>query len=409
MNHGTRALTALWMVTLAGCGGGGDGGGADDAQALSTLVLDESALPAAPTNKVADDAQALSLGRRLFFDKRMSSDGKQACVSCHDPQQGFSDPRPVSLGVGDRKGHRHSMPITDAALHPFLFWDGRADSAWSQPLKAIEGDAELDFTRVEVAHLIADRYRPDYEALFGPLPDLADLPARARPGMPAWDALSAEQQDRAQRVFANVGKALEAYERKLLCADTRFDRWQRGEIQVSNNESDGAAAFQRSGCTQCHNGPSLSDGQFHDLGLDGGNPPDLGRKSGITLLLADPFNGEGAYSDDKAAGAAKLGALSLESATIGAFRTASLRGVGQRQGFGHLGSRVSLREFILDTYRRGGRGGGGRGDGDGNGNVAAVGTLDPALDNVDVEDLDAIVAFLHTLDCPALPAELLAP
>jgi cytochrome c peroxidase len=410
------ALAALGIITLAGCGvldgngrggdGRGDGNGGVDAAALATLVLDEGSLPASPTNAHADDPAAVALGRAIFFDERLSADGQLACVSCHDPKRGFSDPRPVSLGVQKRAGKRHSMPITDAALHPFLFWDGRADSAWSQPLKAIEGEAELDFTRVEVAHFIADSYAADYEALFGPLPDLSDLPARAKPGMPAWDALSADQQDRAQRVFANVGKALEAYERKLLCGDTRFDRWQRGEIQVSAAESSGAAAFQRSGCTQCHNGPSLSDGKFHDLGISSGaTPPDLGRQGGITLLLADPFNGKGAYSDDPAAGAARLSALPLEPGTAGAFRTASLRGVGQRQGFGHLGAQSSLREFILDTYCRGGRGG----RGGGNGRGAAVGELDPLLDNVDVEDVDAIVAFLRTLDCPAPPAELLAP
>lgn len=375
---------------------------AGDQVALAVMALDPAALPPSPTNMYADDEAALALGRRLFFDERMSADGQVSCASCHDTSRGFSDPRPVSLGVDELAGARHSLPITAAALHPFLFWDGRADSLWSQPLKAMEGHQEMDFSRVEVAHFIDGSYRADYEAIFGPMPDLSGLPARGRPGEAAWDTLPAASRDGVQRVFANVGKSIEAYERKLTCADTRFDRWTRGEITLTDAEQTGADSFVQNGCIGCHSGPSFSDGKFHNIGI-GAGAADLGRASGRPLLLADPFNGAGVYSDDPEAGQRLLSIAASEADGTRAFRTASLRGVGQRQRFGHLGDRDDLRQFITQVYR--GRGGGGGRGGNNGGNAR----LDPLLDGVDTDDVDEMIAFLHTLDCPAPSLDLLAP
>jgi cytochrome c peroxidase len=370
---------------------------------LVSMELRPESLPASPTNRYADDEAAMSLGRQLFFDSRMSADGKVACVTCHDPEQGFSDPRSVSLGVEERAGGRHSMPVTAAVLHPFLFWDGRVDSAWAQPLQAIEGEAEQDFTRVEVARFIGAEHGAAYEAVFGPLPDLTRLPPRARPGLAAWDDIPAAQQTDVERVFANVGKAIEAYERRLLCADTRFDQWARGELDLTREEEAGAVSFVRGGCIRCHAGPSFSDGAFHALGIPG-SAADTGRPAGLAKLLADPFNGAGPYSDDPDAGEARLIAAADESPVPGAFRTASLRGAGQRRFFGHAGHRETLRDFITDVYGRRGRG---RGDGDGNGN--GNDSQDPLLDGVNLGDPEEMLAFLRTLDCPAPDASLLSP
>lgn len=376
---------------------------------LAPLELTTADLPASPTNAVADDARAVALGRSLFFDRRLSADGTIGCVSCHDPAHGFSDPKPRSVGIRGQTGDRHSMPVTAAVLHPYLLWDGKADSAWSQPLKAIENPKEMDFTRVEVARHVASTYRAQYEALFGALPDLATAPARAKPGDPAWSAMPEALRDDVQRVFANIGKAIEAYERKLLCTDTRFDKFVRGEVQLTDSERAGAAVFQQENCIRCHSGPSFSDGLFHDIGIPS---TDRGRPLGAQSLLDDPFSGTGLYSDDRAAGVSKLASIARETAQEGAFRTASLRGVGQRTFFGHAAHESTLRGFVLDIYR-GGAGGGGRGNGRGGngGRGATVGTLDPLLNGVNVggDDVDDLVSFLRTLDCPAPPADLLEP
>ena len=290
----------LALAALAGCEGDLT---AEEEEELAAMQLRPEDLPPSPTNRYADDPGAAELGRRLFFEKRMSADGEIGCVSCHAPGEGFSDPRALSLGVDGREGGRHSMPIPAVAFQRFLLWDGRADSLWSQPLKALENEKEMDFTRVEVARFIARDYRADYEAIFGPLPDVEGLPARARPGLPEWTLMSAKQQDEVRRVFANVGKAIEAYERRLLCADTRFDRWTRGELDLNEEERAGAAKFLRKGCARCHSGPSFSDGGFHNIGIGSGqDEPDRGRAMAAAPLLSDPFNGAGVYSDDPAAG-----------------------------------------------------------------------------------------------------------
>jgi cytochrome c peroxidase len=371
---------------------------AEDAALLATMELRSDELPASPTNAHADDPAAADLGRRLFFDAGMSADGRNACARCHVPDQGFSSSLPLPLGVDDREGARHAMPVTALPFQRFLLWDGRADSLWSQPLRAIEAEAEMDFTRVEVARFIERAYRAEYEAVFGQLPALAELPDRARPGLPAWDEMSAEQRDQVNRVFANVGKAIEAYERRLTCADTRFDRWARGEFEIEGDERIGAAKFVVFGCIDCHSGPSFSDGEFHNIGIgSAGDQPDSGRAGAVEELLADPFNGAGAYSDDPVAGQALLDSIEVESGTMGAFRTAGLRGAGQRRFFGHRGHKEFLSEFIDDVYD------------DPHLQDGAVGELDPQARDLGVTRPGGLVSFLEMLDCPPPPPELLAP
>ena len=391
-------LLVLFTLLGSACDGGPPPELTPEDEAMLVAMRAPARPPPSPTNRLADDDEAAALGRLLFFDERMSADGRVSCASCHDPDQGFSDPRARSLGVEEREGHRHSMPVTMLGEQRFLFWDGRADSGWSQPLQAIESEREMDFTRVEVARLAAERYGAAYEAIFGPLPATADLPARARPGMPAWDALDPVLQDAVNRAFANVGKALEAYQRRLTCDGTRFDAWTAGEVELTAGERAGAARFVQIGCIDCHSGPAFSDGEFHNIGIGSGLPePDLGREAATAGLRENPFNGAGAYSDDPEAGAALLDDMAVETGTLGAFRTASLRGVGQRRFFGHRGHEEDLDDFIDDVYDRP------------NLQDSAVGELDPDVVDLEADGIGDIVDFLRTLDCPPPPAELLAP
>lgn len=393
-------------LTLVACDERGRDGNAFDLDVLTDMTLAADELLDSPTNQFADDERAAQLGRELFFDRDLSSNGTVACADCHDPELGFTDDRRRSLGTQGQPGTRFSMPVHSVGLQRFFLWDGRADSAWRQPLLAIENAREMESSRLAVAHLVGARYRASYEAIFGALPELEALPPHGKPGDPEWTALTSGQQDQIQRVFVNVGKALEAYERRLVCSETRFDRWQAGELELDAAELEGAERFVGAGCAACHSGPAFSDGGFHDLGLAA--PGDLGRAGAVEALLDDELNAAGPYSDAPLVGAEALQLAASEADARGAFRTPTLRGVSQRPRLGHLADHTDLAEFIDDTYRRRGGRGAGRGpDGDDDGPAG----LDPLLRQVDLERGDAarIATFLGTLACPSVPAEWAAP
>jgi len=372
---------------------------AEDWEVLRTLgpLTPSAELPESPTNAWADDPEAALLGQALFFDKGLSADGTVSCASCHDPSNGFADLNPLSQGVEGRLGERHAPTLINLAFQDAYFWDGRTDSLWSTPLQAIEAPPEADFTRVEVVHLIVNRYRSAYEAIYGPLPEFANLPARARPGLPDWDTMNAEDQDAVNRVFSNVGKALEAYQRKLTCFDTRFDRIVAGEGSFSREEEEGARAFVRSdegNCVACHNGLNLSDNAFHRLPLPGLRGfPDPGRREGIPKLLENTFNTVGAYSDDTGFGRGRVNQVRRNQGTgLGRFKTPTLRGVAQRRTFGHLGNVNTLNDWLDDVYE------------EANPNA----TFASEARGLEFEG-DDMAAFLKTLNCAPIPAELLGP
>ncbi len=363
---------------------------------MQEMVFDGE-LPDSPTNSVADDLEAATLGQRLFFDEGLSSDGTVACANCHDPEEAFSDPRVVSLGVEGREGTRHAPPIVNAGTGDFFLWDGRADSLWSQALLAIENPAEMNFTRAEVAHYIASTHREAYEQVFGPLPDLSGVPQRALPGDAAWEAMSEADQIAVERIFSNAAKAIEAYERRLLCENTLFDRVMRGEASFTPNQERGASDFIRAGCVDCHAGPQLNESDdgniFHNNGL---SRDDTGRLDGIPQLLASTFNSAGAYSDDPEMGFDLLDSLNATDRDLGAFKTPSLRGVAQRPRFFHDGSRTTLEE-VLDFYDRPPR------------RQQSLGEVDRLFQRVGNFNEGAMEAFLETLNCPSPPASLVDP
>ncbi len=125
-------------------------------------------LPPDPSNHYADDTRAAMLGQELFFDKRLSVNGKVACASCHMSQLGFEDGQPLAQGVGTTT--RQSMTIVGTAYSPWLFWDGRKDSQWAQALAPLESAVEHGGDRTLYARLIARHYRTQYEAILARCP-----------------------------------------------------------------------------------------------------------------------------------------------------------------------------------------------------------------------------------------------
>jgi len=126
---------------------------ADERALLRSLSLSAlEKLPADPSNKYADDSAAMLLGGRLFFDTRLSGNGKVSCATCHAPDKGFQDGLPLGKGVGT--AGRRTMPIAGTAHSPWQFWDGRADSHWAQALGPLESPAEHGGDRTQYAHVM---------------------------------------------------------------------------------------------------------------------------------------------------------------------------------------------------------------------------------------------------------------
>ncbi len=335
---------------------------AEERAALASLSLRQLPPgPADPSNAVERHPAAIDLGRRLFEDPRLSRTGAVSCASCHDPARQFQDGLPVSRGVGT--GMRRAMPIVGAGHATWLFWDGRKDSLWSQALGPLEDAVEHGTHRTHVAQHVARHYRRDYEALFGALPLLQGLPAEAGPkGSPAeqaaWQAIEPRRRTEVSRVFANVGKAIAAFEKSLPVVPTRLDRYidavERGDRHAGQllraDEVRGLRLFiGKAQCVSCHNGPLFTDQQFHNTGVPPRDPvrPDRGRAAATRAVLADEFNCLGPFSDAQPSQCQELRFMVTDDTALeGAFKTPGLRGVADRPPYMHAGQVATLEQVV---------------------------------------------------------------
>jgi len=239
------------------------------------------------------------LGRALFFDPRLSASGRVACGTCHKPEHGWAESREVSIPHGAVPG-RNTPTVRNAAFQAALFWDGRAASLEAQAAEALADPHEMAATPAHVIDTIANT------------PAHRDRYAEAFPGRPLE--------------FTAVAEAIACFERTLVGGRSRFDAFLRGDsTALTDPELLGLDLFRREGrCLNCHHGPTLSDGRFHDLGLSfhGRSNEDLGRH-GVTRDPADK----------------------------GRFRTPSLRDVTNTPPFMHTGM-FQLRG-VLNMYNAG--------------------------------------------------------
>jgi cytochrome c peroxidase len=309
-----------------------------------------------PSNAVADDPLAAELGRQLFFDTRLSSNGQVSCATCHQPERVFSDGQPFGRGVGTTG--RKTPTLVGAAFSPWQFWDGRSDSLWSQALGPLESAVEHGGTRSQYAHLIAEHYRTEYEAIFGPLPDLSDperFPSVAGPladseARAAWDAMLPDDRDAVTRVFVNVGKVIAAFERQILPGPSRFDAYFAALLEgdraamdasLTPDEVAGLRLFiGKAECTACHGGVLFTNNDFHNVGVPSvsGLPADTGRADGARQVVDGEFNCLSAYSDAEPADCSELRFLKIDGHELdGAFKTPTLRNVSGRAPYMHAG------------------------------------------------------------------------
>lgn len=279
-------------------------------------------------NRVDGRPGAVELGRRLFFDKRVSASGHVACASCHDPKRGFQDGRRFS-----RHG-RNTTSLLDAGQQRWFRWDGAADSLWAASLMPLTAGDEIAATPNSVSALL-DRDRSlglRYRKVFG-----------------------AQVHD--EMLLINVAKALAAYQATLVSPRTPFDEFRdalsRGDTLVAARypapAQRGLKIFVGAGrCFLCHTGPSFTNGEFADVGRPfftaGGADP--GRWGGLQQLLASPYNRLGTFSDAASDDARAVATRHVvaEPRHYGEFKVPGLRGLLASAPYFHDGSAANIED-----------------------------------------------------------------
>lgn len=215
------------------------------------------ALPAAfdnPANPTSD--AKVALGQMLYHDKRLSKNQAISCNSCHDLTKGGADEHPFSTGHKGQLGGRNSPTVLNAAGHFAQFWDGRAKDVEEQAKGPILNPVEMAMANSETV-MATVRSMPEYVAAFQ-----AAFPGEA-------DALT----------YDNLGRAIGAFERKLV-ARSRWDKFLEGDdAALSESEKAGVHEFIVAGCIACHTGVLVGGGMYQKAGLvkPWPNQKDLGR------------------------------------------------------------------------------------------------------------------------------------
>ena len=243
--------------------------------------------------------EVIRLGRRLFFDRRLSRDGTRSCASCHNPVRAFSDSVPVSSGVAGRRGRRNAPAIINRGYGTSFFWDGRATSLEQQVLGPLRNPNEFGAALPDVlARLRTDSsYRTQFAGAFGDAPTASAL-----------------------------ARAIASYVRSIRSGDSRADRYFAGDsIALTAQERRGLALFNGPArCSRCHVGVNFSDEDFHNTGVAVGTS-DRGREA----VTGRP--------EDR-----------------GKFKTPTLRDVAATAPYMHDGSLATL-EAVIAFYDSGGR------------------------------------------------------
>jgi cytochrome c peroxidase len=215
---------------------------------------------------------------------------------------------------------------------------------------------------------VVSDYRQAYEAVFGALPDVAALPSNAGPvadsaKSAAWSRMPQAQREDVTRVYANIGKAIAAYERQIGFAPSRFDRYvaavlagrnPTAESALSRDEEAGLRLFiGKASCVNCHNGAMLTDNHFHNTGVGlpaTALPPDSGRSTGARQAVAAEFSCTSRWSDAKADECEELRfAVTEGHELLRAYKTPSLRNVAERAPYMHAGQVATL-ESVVEHY-----------------------------------------------------------
>ncbi len=299
-------------------------------------------VPRDPSNRASGRAEAIALGRALFFDARLSPRGDLSCAACHQPGRALTDGRDRAQGGGPARPRldRNAPGLWNAAHARWFGWDGGADSLWSFALRPLLHADEMDATPAHVAQVLrsdatlACRYRK----AFG-----RDVPPAAA----------------AESALVDAAKALAAYLETLVSGKSAFDEFRdarvRGDaaavVRYPAAARRGLALFTGKGqCSVCHFGPNFSNGEFHNIGVPHLVEPgrvDPGRHGGIKRVREDKYNLLGAFSDDAArASGSRTLHLAESHVSYGQFKVPSLRNVELTAPYMHDGRFATLRDVV---------------------------------------------------------------
>ena len=219
------------------------------AEVWRNIFARPNAIPAPADNSLT--ASKIAVGKSLFFDTRLSGDGRRSCASCHNPTKGFSDGRALALGRNGQPLLRNTLALWNLAWGTSFYWDGRKTSLEAQARVPIEHPNEMN----------------------GSLDTIVDILKR-----------DADYREQFRQAFPTTGKinpntilqAIASFERSLVSPRTRFDRWIAGDRSaMTTSEHRGFELFVgKAGCLACHGGWRFTDERFHDIGL---RTSDLGR------------------------------------------------------------------------------------------------------------------------------------
>jgi len=279
---------------------------ADVASRLNTLL--HNPLTGLPQYESADPPTVANatLGRLLFYDKRLSKDGTVACASCHSVTSEYSNNLSVAVGIGGALGTRKAPPLLNKAFLSPQFWDGRANSLEDQATGPLFNPIEMGTTSDQVVATLTNisGYAPYFQTAFG---------------------------DKTVTI-PRITRAISDFERTLMSGNSLWDRWQKDPTTVYPIEAQrGYDLFLDRDCKQCHVPPFFTDNLFHNTGI--------GFKNGN-------YSDEGRYGFTKLSGSEK----DQEKA---AFKTPTLRNLAKRAPYMHDGSMASL-DDVVTFYNKGG-------------------------------------------------------
>ncbi|RNC88472.1 MAG: cytochrome-c peroxidase [Winogradskyella sp.] len=307
-------------------------------------IFSSNILPPVIPNTNPLTEEGIALGKRLFFDRILSADETISCASCHSPQNAFSDNSATSVGVDGLSGTRNSMPLFNLAwnYNERFAWDGKELSLERQVIEPVQNPLEMHSDWDDVINKLQGH--PEYPELFSR----------------AFNTSTITQD--------LVTKAIAQFERTMISANSKFDRYSLGQATLTPQELNGLDVFLREDkgdCFHCHgnpNNPLWTDNDFHNNGLDA-TFTDLG-----------------------------LGAVSGDPNDNGKFRSPSLRNLVYTAPYMHDG-RFQTLDDVIDFYSEG---------------LQNSPTIDPLMKNIDQggaqlspEDKADLKAFLLTLSDPS--------